>query len=172
MIGVTPDNIEEFLAQCISSSSSRLQPHSAMTKVASYLRSAGFHALADTLSISYVVRLMTNIPVEDLIEQLTTATTDGTFDANLQTIATENSATALLGAETEPVEAIVIPPNNHTNELSSGGVAAVIIGTIFGVVLLALAAYFLFVSGGKGGYEGAPHMVSHAGDGEEYTVAL
>jgi hypothetical protein len=105
--------------------------------------------------MKYKVVSRSTFTSKQLQNQLKAAVQDGTFDANLQTAATNNGATDLQVATSNSIATTTITEgddddssagsNSKSNsKLSTGAIAGIVIGSFCAFLLLvALVAYFL-----------------------------
>jgi hypothetical protein len=109
--------------------------------VAALLRGASLLTTVG-ITVDYTVRVVSQYTQEQLFSQLNAAVSDGSFNTNLQTIAAEEGATGLEGATAEE-PADITPEYEADDDVSGGAAAAIAIGVVFGVLLIALVAYYL-----------------------------
>lgn len=138
MTGVTVDDIKNF--QVLSTSS----------RVAAALRHALPRRLqTGSISISYEVEVESLLTAEDLQNQLTATVNNGDFNSILQQQAITNGATGLESATSDSVETQTIGGDDSDDELSGGAIAGIVIGVVFGTVLIAMAVYYFAFAGGS-----------------------
>jgi hypothetical protein len=118
-----------------------------------------------SILMKYKVVSRSTFTSKQLQSQLKAAVQDGTFDANLQTAATNNGATNLQGATSNSVTTQTITEGNtpspraNSTGLSGGAIAGVIIGIFVALLLMAWVVYFFMhvsASNSKGGATSTP----------------
>jgi hypothetical protein len=101
--------------------------------------------------VTYTVRTESMLSSEQLFAQLTAAVSDGSFNTNMQANAATNGATGLETATAqEPEDVTPAADNDSDDKITDGAVAAIVIGVIFGVIMIAIGIYFLVFGTGAG----------------------
>jgi hypothetical protein len=143
MSGVTVDNIEQFTVEA--------GPTTTTNARGSFLRKSELAATkVKSINLNYNVRATSTYTSKQLQNQLKAAVEDGTFDANLQTAATNNGAADLQGATSNSITTVTITEGDDDDsssdkKLSGGAIAGIVIGCVcFALIVAALVAYFLF----------------------------
>jgi hypothetical protein len=140
MDGVSPEDVTIDSVTASASSSVRALVHHQ-----AFLRSLTTSGIV----VTYTVRTTSFYTSEQLFAQLTAAVNDGSFNSNMQTIAASEGATGLETATAE--EPVDVTPSSSGNDkkITKGAVAAIVIGVIFGVILIAIGIYFLIFGFGE-----------------------
>lgn len=101
------------------------------------------------VDLTYVVRLSTGLAAESLIDQLTAAVEDGSFNALLQQSAERNGALGLDGAHSDSIEAVVVDESDddETAVLSTGAIIGIAVGGFVALVLIVGAVVMLCLRG-------------------------
>ena len=99
------------------------------------------------IRMSYTIVTSSKLTASQLAAQLTSNVDDGTFDDLLENNANNNNTSDFDGATSGEVE---IVGEKSDARLGGGAIAAIVVGTVFGFILIVLALYLCIVGfGGK-----------------------
>jgi hypothetical protein len=108
------------------------------------------------IRVSYTIVASSKLTASQLAAQLTSNVDDGTFDDLLDNNANNNNTSDFDGATSEEVE---IVGEKSDARLGGGAIAAIVVGTVFGFILIVLALYLCIV--GVGGESHADSQGVH-----------